>query len=116
MRRCGCAPEVLGNSESTEEESFSNGLLEYPQYTRPAEWQGRGIPEVLTSGNHKKIADWRRDESERLTAERRPDLWAAHVASRPRRSPNANEKGRSGQRSGLTGGLPGPYTARVRGK
>lgn len=85
-------PEVLGNSESTEEESFSNGLLEYPQYTRPAEWQGRGIPEVLTSGNHKKIADWRRDESERLTAERRPDLWAAHVASRPPEKPKRQRK------------------------
>ena len=85
-------PEVLGNSESTEEESFSNGLLEYPQYTRPAEWQGRTVPEVLTSGNHKKIAEWRREESEKLTAARRPDLWAAHVASRPPPKPKRQRK------------------------
>ncbi|PTV93775.1 tRNA (guanine37-N(1)-) methyltransferase [Rhodobacter aestuarii] len=66
---------VLGNAESATEESHSNGLLEHPQYTRPAEWQGRTIPEVLTSGNHKKIAQWRREMSEALTRERRPDLW-----------------------------------------
>ena len=66
---------VLGNAESASEESHSNGLLEHPQYTRPAEWQGRAIPEVLTSGNHKKIAEWRRQQSEALTRERRPDLW-----------------------------------------
>ena len=66
---------VLGNAESATEESHSNGLLEHPQYTRPAEWQGRAIPEVLMSGNHKKIADWRREMSEALTRERRPDLW-----------------------------------------
>ncbi len=66
---------VLGNAESATEESHSNGLLEHPQYTRPAEWQGRAIPEVLMSGNHKKIADWRRAQSEALTRERRPDLW-----------------------------------------
>lgn len=69
-------PGVLGNSESVEEESFSNGLLEHPQYTRPAEWEGRAIPDVLLSGNHKAIADWRKDQSEALTQERRPDLWA----------------------------------------
>ena len=70
-------PGVLGNADSAVEESHSSGLLEYPQYTRPAEWQGRTIPEVLTSGNHAKIAEWRRMEAERLTRERRPDLWAA---------------------------------------
>lgn len=71
-------PGVLGNAESTEEESFSNGLLEHPQYTRPAEWGGRGIPEVLTSGHHGKIKAWRRAQSEALTQKRRPDLWAKH--------------------------------------
>lgn len=71
-------PGVLGNEASTEEESFSNGLLEHPHYTRPAEWNGRTIPEVLTSGDHGRIAAWRRAMSERLTAARRPDLWAHH--------------------------------------
>ncbi|TNF12302.1 MAG: tRNA (guanosine(37)-N1)-methyltransferase TrmD, partial [Rhodobacteraceae bacterium] len=71
-------PGVLGNAESAVEESHSSGLLEHPQYTRPAEWEGRLIPEVLTSGNHKKIEEWRREMSEKLTQERRPDLWADH--------------------------------------
>ena len=75
-------PGVLGNAASTEEESFSAGLLEHPQYTRPAEWQGREIPPVLMSGHHGEIADWRRAQSEALTQNRRPDLWAAHPASR----------------------------------
>ncbi|TMM52942.1 tRNA (guanosine(37)-N1)-methyltransferase TrmD [Sulfitobacter sabulilitoris] len=69
-------PGVLGNADSTVDESHSAGLLEHPQYTRPAEWQGRAIPEVLMSGNHGKIARWRREMAEKLTAERRPDLWA----------------------------------------
>jgi tRNA (guanine37-N1)-methyltransferase len=73
-------PGVLGNATSTDEESFSEGLLEHPQYTRPADWQGHPIPEVLLSGNHGAIADWRRAQSEALTRQRRPDLWAAHVA------------------------------------
>lgn len=73
-------PGVLGNAASTEEESFSDGLLEHPQYTQPRDWKGRAIPEVLLSGNHAEIARWRRAEAERLTAERRPDLWAAHIA------------------------------------
>lgn len=72
-------PGVLGNAASTEEESFSNGLLEHPQYTRPAEWQGQSIPEVLTSGDHGKVAAWRRAQSEALTRVRRPDLWARHT-------------------------------------
>lgn len=67
-------PGVLGASESLSEESFENGLLEYPQYTRPREWEGRGIPDVLLNGDHAKIAAWRRAEAERLTRERRPDL------------------------------------------
>lgn len=68
-------PNVLGNEDSTVEESHSNGLLEHPQYTKPAEWEGREIPAVLRSGNHGEIEKWRRDESEKLTKERRPDLW-----------------------------------------
>ncbi len=71
-------PRVLGNQASTEEESFSHGLLEHPQYTRPNVWEGRAIPEVLLSGHHARIADWRRAEAERLTRERRPDLWRAY--------------------------------------
>lgn len=67
-------PGVMGNAVSGEEESFENGLLEHPHYTRPQEFEGREIPEVLISGNHKKIAAWRRAESEALTKERRPDL------------------------------------------
>ena len=70
-------PGVMGNSVSGEEESFENGLLEHPHYTRPQEFEGRPIPEVLISGNHKKIAAWRRAESEALTKERRPDLLSA---------------------------------------
>jgi len=75
-------PGVLGNEASTEEESFSDGLLEHPHYTRPAEWQGLTIPEVLTSGDHAKVAAWRRGMSERLTSERRPDLWQDHLDAR----------------------------------
>lgn len=70
-------PGVLGNAESIEEESFSSGLLEHPQYTKPADWEGRAIPDVLLSGNHAKVAQWRREMAEKLTQERRPDLWAA---------------------------------------
>jgi len=71
-------PGVLGNADSTAEESHAAGLLEHPHYTRPAEWMGRHIPEVLTSGDHAKVAAWRREMSEALTQARRPDLWAAH--------------------------------------
>ena len=67
-------PGVLGAEQSHEDESFENGLLEYPQYTRPAQFEGRGIPAVLTSGDHGKVARWRREESEKLTRSRRPDL------------------------------------------
>ncbi|MFD1911595.1 tRNA (guanosine(37)-N1)-methyltransferase TrmD [Halodurantibacterium flavum] len=75
-------PRVLGNQASTEEESFSDGLLEHPQYTKPAEWEGRAIPEILLSGHHGKIDAWRRAMAERLTKERRPDLWRAYCARR----------------------------------
>ncbi len=75
-------PGVVGAAESLNEESFEAGLLEHPHYTKPREWEGRQIPEVLLSGDHKKIAEWRRKEAEHLTAERRPDL-----VSRPKRGP-----------------------------
>jgi tRNA (guanine37-N1)-methyltransferase len=71
-------PGVMGGSTSADEESFAQGLLEYPQYTRPAVFEGQGIPEVLTSGDHAKVAAWRRAQAERLTRERRPDLWRAY--------------------------------------
>ncbi|MBK5947163.1 tRNA (guanosine(37)-N1)-methyltransferase TrmD [Rhodobacter veldkampii DSM 11550] len=77
-------PRVLGNQASTEEESFSHGLLEHPQYTKPPVWEGRAIPEVLHSGHHANIAIWRRAMAERLTKERRPDLWRAFCAQHGR--------------------------------
>ena len=72
-------PKVLGNQASTEEESFSDGLLEHPQYTKPAEWQGLPIPDVLQSGHHGEIAKWRKAQAEEMTKLRRPDLWQAYV-------------------------------------
>jgi len=78
-------PGVIGDTASLAEESFEAGLLEYPHYTRPREWEGRAIPDVLLSGDHKRIAEWRRDEAERLTAERRPDLRRTRMGpARPR--------------------------------
>jgi tRNA (guanine37-N1)-methyltransferase len=77
-------PRVLGNQASTEEESFSDGLLEHPQFTKPAVWEGRAIPEILLSGHHANIAQWRKAEAERLTKERRPDLWRAYLAQQGR--------------------------------
>jgi tRNA (guanine37-N1)-methyltransferase len=73
-------PGVLGNAASVEEESFAGGLLEHPHYTKPAEWRGRAIPPVLTSGDHARVAAWRRAQAEALTRERRPDLWAKRDA------------------------------------
>jgi tRNA (guanine37-N1)-methyltransferase len=73
-------PGVLGAAASAEDESFSHGLLEYPQYTRPAEFEGQLIPDTLTSGDHAKVAAWRRAQAEALTRARRPDLWAASQA------------------------------------
>ena len=69
-------PGVMGKEASGTEESFADGLLEYPQYTRPQFWEGRAIPEVLLSGDHAKIVAWRREQAEKLTQARRPDLWA----------------------------------------
>jgi tRNA (guanine37-N1)-methyltransferase len=71
-------PGVAGNEGSLAEESFAQGLLEYPHYTRPRGWEGRTIPEVLLSGDHEAIAKWRREQAERLTKVRRPDLWEKH--------------------------------------
>ena len=76
-------PGVMGAAESGTEESFSAGLLEYPHYTRPAEWQGRTVPEVLLSGHHGAIAAWRREQAEQVTRTRRPDLWGARTAAAP---------------------------------
>ena len=75
-------PRVLGNADSAVNESFTNGLLEHPQYTRPTEWEGRTIPEVLLSGHHAQIAAWRHAQSEATTKERRPDLWRAYLERR----------------------------------
>jgi len=68
-------PGVAGNEASLAEESFASGLLEYPHYTRPRDWEGRAIPEILLSGDHDKIAKWRREQAEAMTKSRRPDLW-----------------------------------------
>ena len=75
-------PGVMGAASSGAEESFENGLLEYPHYTRPQEWEGRTIPEVLRSGDHAKIAAWRKSQSEIDTRLRRPDLWERHLGAR----------------------------------
>jgi tRNA (guanine37-N1)-methyltransferase len=72
-------PGVAGNEDSLTEESFASGLLEYPHYTRPRDFEGRAIPEVLLSGDHKKIAAWRREQAEKLTKDRRPDLWQRYI-------------------------------------
>jgi tRNA (guanine37-N1)-methyltransferase len=73
-------PGVLGQAESLSSESFEDGLLEHPQYTRPRTFEGLEIPEVLLSGDHQKVARWRHEQREETTRERRPDLWAAHLA------------------------------------
>ncbi|WP_416897409.1 MAG: tRNA (guanosine(37)-N1)-methyltransferase TrmD [Minwuia sp.] len=73
-------PGVAGNAESLAEESFADGLLEYPQYTRPREWEGKNPPEVLLSGDHARIRTWRKAEAERITRERRPDLWRRYTS------------------------------------
>jgi tRNA (guanine37-N1)-methyltransferase len=73
-------PGVMGSAESLSEESFEVGLLEYPHFTRPEEWNGRSVPEVLRSGHHKNIEAWRRDQAETITRTRRPDLWDRYVA------------------------------------
>jgi len=76
-------PGVAGNESSLAEESFASGLLEYPHYTRPREWEGRAIPEVLLSGDHEKIAAWRRTQAEEITKARRPELFQRHCKDKP---------------------------------
>ena len=71
-------PGVIGSEQGLDEESFGDGLLEYPQYTHPKIWKGRSVPEVLLSGNHKKIAEWKKQQSELVTRNYRPDLWEAY--------------------------------------
>lgn len=85
-------PGVMGAPSSGVEESFENGLLEYPHYTRPAEWEGRTIPEVLRSGDHAKIAAWRERQSEIDTRLRRPDLWERHEGARVQPASDARRK------------------------
>ena len=83
-------PGVMGKLESGTDESFSAGLLEYPQYTRPQVFEGRPIPDILTSGDHAKVAAWRQAEAEALTRQRRPDLWALKTGSRACQKPPKN--------------------------
>ena len=85
-------PGVMGATSSGDEESFEQGLLEYPHYTRPAEWEGRMIPEVLRSGDHAKIAAWRKSQSEIDTRLRRPDLWERYNDARDRSASDARQK------------------------
>ena len=95
-------PGVMGKEASGEEESFESGLLEYPHYTRPREWEGRAIPDVLLSGDHARIAEWRRAEAERITRERRPDLRFPSPARgrRWRGAPDEGRRNRSASRRG----------------
>ncbi len=76
---------VMGNAESLDEESFTDELLEYPHYTRPQVWDGREVPEILVSGHHEKVRAWRREQSEKITRARRPDLWDRHLALRAKK-------------------------------
>ena len=81
-------PGVMGNASSGRYESFENGLLEHPQFTKPVVWENRRVPEVLLSGNHSAINQWRLGQSERLTQQRRPDLWAVYEKTAPRMDQN----------------------------
>ncbi len=74
-------PGIIGSAESLDDESFEDNLLEYPQYTRPQDWNGRAVPDVLVSGHHEKIKAWRREQAEAVTRQRRPDLWARHTGN-----------------------------------
>ena len=85
-------PGVMGAASSGTEESFENGLLEYPHYTRPQEWEGRTIPEVLRSGDHAKIAAWRKKQAEDHTRLRRPDLWERHKGARVQSASGARQE------------------------
>jgi tRNA (guanine37-N1)-methyltransferase len=85
-------PGAIGCAETLAEESFAEGLLEYPQYTRPQLWQGRAVPEVLVSGDHRRIRAWRGAEAERLTRERRPDLWKHYLATHGRSAEHESDR------------------------
>lgn len=110
-------PGFLGNAASAQDESHADGLLEYPQYTRPRSFRGLAVPEVLLSGDHAAVASWRAEQSHRRTAERRPDLWAARAADAPRHSqgnpargeriPTRNRKPARGE-SPVQGDKPAP--------
>jgi tRNA (guanine37-N1)-methyltransferase len=99
-------PGVMGKEASGAEESFTRGLLEYPQFTRPAVWEGRPIPAVLSGGDHAKVAAWRQAEAERLTRERRPDLWAAYRGRNPNGSKAPASKAPGSKKPGSK--EPGP--------
>jgi len=81
---------VMGDADSLTEESFENGLLEYPHYTRPQDWEGKTVPDVLLSGNHAEIAQWRLDKSRQMTQKMRPDLWSAYEAKQTNKHKDAN--------------------------
>ncbi|MEM9738781.1 MAG: tRNA (guanosine(37)-N1)-methyltransferase TrmD, partial [Pseudomonadota bacterium] len=85
-------PGVAGNEASLEDESFETGLLEYPHYTRPRVWDGRDVPEVLTSGDHGKVEAWRRTQAEEITRERRPDLLERKHTTKPKRPETGDER------------------------
>jgi len=93
-------PGVLGAAESLSSESFEDGLLEHPQYTRPRTFEGHDIPEVLLSGDHRKIAQWREAQREETTRERRPDLWAAHLAKTTAEPGSAKSKAKGAKARG----------------
>lgn len=91
-------PGVLNKSESYEDETFEGDLLEYPQYTRPREYDGHKVPDVILSGNHQKIDQWRKEESEKLTKERRPDLWTSYIEKNPVKEVKKNRRKRKKER------------------
>jgi len=84
-------PGVIGAAEALDEESFAGGLLEYPHYTRPAVWHDRTVPETLVSGDHGRVRAWRRTQAERLTRQRRPDLWERYCAAAPEKAGSGRE-------------------------
>ena len=84
-------PGVVGAAEALDEESFANGLLEYPHYTRPQVWQGRTVPDTLVSGDHQRVRAWRRAQAELLTRQRRPDLWESYCAAEPETTGSGGE-------------------------
>jgi tRNA (guanine37-N1)-methyltransferase len=84
-------PGVVGAAETLDEESFANGLLEYPHYTRPQVWQERTVPDTLVSGDHQRVRAWRRAQAELLTRQRRPDLWESYCAAEPEKTGSGGE-------------------------